>query len=97
MSTKAKVFYWSLVLLIGTSYWGYLTTKIHVGTVDSFATILGMGLGSSLPILAITGIICAATYYFSKNWKTAMWVWTVLVLIAMLFLTLGHSFIIHNV
>ena len=97
MSTKAKVTYWALALLIGTFYWGYLTTKIHVGTVDSFATIIGMGVGSSLPILAVTGVISAVTYYFSNNWKTAMWVWTVLVLIVMLFLTLGQSFIIHNV
>lgn len=97
MSTKTKVLIWFTTLFIGSSFWGYLTTKIHFGPGDTFATMVGMGLGSSLPILFLSGIISGITYYFSKSWKTAMWTWTVIVLIIMLWLTLGHSFIFHNV
>lgn len=97
MSIKSKVLIWFAVLLIGSSYWGYLTTKIHFGSGDTLVEMIAMGLGSSLPVLFIAGIISGITYYFSKNWKTAMWTWTALSLIVMLWLTLGHSYIIHNV
>lgn len=97
MSTKNKVLIWIITLLIGTSYWGYMTTKIHFGPGDTIVTIIGMGLGSSLPVLLFSGIISGLVYYFSKNWLTAMWVWTVIALIVMLWLTLGHFFYIQNV
>lgn len=97
MSTKYKVLIWFTTLFIGTSFWGYLTAKIYFDSGENLATLIGIGLGSSLPVLFITGIISGIIYYFFKYWKTAMWTWTVLVLIAMLWLTLGHSFIINNV
>lgn len=57
------------------------------GLLDQFA----MAIGVSLPILGGTAIGAALAYAITRNRRTALWTWTILVVFVMLLLGIGAA------
>ncbi len=88
---KSTTIIWISILLIGSMLWGYGIFIILFGQNHHIAEILGFIIGIIGPVFTVTGIIAWIVYYFSKQRNLAMWVWTTLLLISMLIITLGHA------
>lgn len=90
---KKKIVLWVLGLFSVSIMWALLVNTATVGPntgnffPDQIVTALGMVL---LPFLS-TGAIAGLVYIFKRKPSTAMWTWTVLLLVAGLFLSVGAA------
>jgi len=90
--TKAKVTLWVLSLLGGTIVWAFsLTTILLGGGKLDFMSQLGRALGMGGPVLIITGAIAGIVYFFKRKPTTALWTWTVLLLVTLIILGIGGA------
>jgi hypothetical protein len=90
--TKMKVILWGLSLLIGAMVWALLMITAMFGNGQSgFIPQLGSALGMGGPVFLITGVIAGTVYFFKRNPSTAMWTWTILLLVTFVALGIGGA------
>lgn len=88
--TKAKVALWVIGLLLGTLIWALLLdTAMFGGSIGNFTFRMGVALGMGGPVFVITGAIAGIVYVFKRKPATAMWTWTILLLVTFVALGLG--------
>lgn len=89
---KAKISFWILGLLSGTLMWALLMNVAVFGeNVGNFKMQLGVALGMGTPVFLITGAIAGFVYVFKRNPSTAMWTWTILLLVTLVALGIGAA------
>ena len=90
--TKAKVALWVLGLLSGTIIWGLLmNTALYGEQTGNFANQVFVALGMGSPIFLITGAIAGIVYFFKREPSTAMWTWTILLLVTLVVAGVGAA------
>ena len=84
--TKAKTTLWVLGLLICTVVGSLLMNTAKTGTFV-FQMDLVFSVGG--PVFFNTGAIAGIIYHLKRQPKTAMWIWTILLVVTFLILGIG--------
>jgi len=90
--SKIKITLWGLGLLSGTILWAFLINAAVLGGGKlNLTPQLGQALGMGGPVFIITGAIAGIVYFFKRKPTTAMWTWTVLLLVTLIILGIGGA------
>lgn len=90
--TKTKITLWVLGLLSGTLIWALLMiTALSVEKIVNFTYQMGLALGLGSPVFLITGAIAGVVYFFKRKPSTAMWTWTILLLVTLVVIGIGGA------
>ena len=90
--TKPEISLWVLGLLSGNVLWAFLMNAIVFGGGElDFMSQLDQSLGMAGPVFLITGAIAGIVYFFKRRSTTAMWTWTILLLVTLAVLSISGA------
>ncbi len=79
---------WIFGLFMACFVWAYMANTAMYGPA-SLTENVGVALGMSTPVFAITGGMASIVYLVTKNRAAALWIWTGLIIVAIVLLGIG--------